>query len=174
MFDPRHGYYEVRFGGTAKVLQSYFAVDFIVIWLCNFNIQMNNLSYLHWCTVSRQFSKAHDVTKENSDLFKRFRCNGQTLFEIFCYRPISKVMRITTSGRYLKIYHYYQRTLIILFLFLYVLGIVKHRREHWYGTSRVTHRFIVRVRCAMDGSFKECETNYKRNTRKCLCGIALY
>ena len=28
IFDPRYGYYEVRFGGTAKVLQSYFAVAF--------------------------------------------------------------------------------------------------------------------------------------------------
>ena len=34
-FDPRYGYYEVRFGGNAKVLQSYFAVAKIVILLCN-------------------------------------------------------------------------------------------------------------------------------------------
>ena len=34
-FDRRLGYYEVRFGGTAKVLQSYFAVAKIVILLCN-------------------------------------------------------------------------------------------------------------------------------------------
>ena len=33
IFDLQYGYYEVRFGGTAKVLQSYFAVAFIVIWL---------------------------------------------------------------------------------------------------------------------------------------------
>ena len=32
--DPRYGYYEVRFGGTAKVLQRYFAVAKIVILLC--------------------------------------------------------------------------------------------------------------------------------------------
>ena len=36
IFDSRYGYYEVRFGGTAKVLQSYFAVAFIVIWLCRY------------------------------------------------------------------------------------------------------------------------------------------
>ena len=34
IFDPRYGYYEVRFGGTAKVLPSYFAVAKIVILLC--------------------------------------------------------------------------------------------------------------------------------------------
>ena len=34
IFDRRYGYYAARFGGTAKVLQSYFAVAFIVIWLC--------------------------------------------------------------------------------------------------------------------------------------------
>ena len=33
IFDRRYGYYEVRFGSTAKVLQSYFAVAFIVILL---------------------------------------------------------------------------------------------------------------------------------------------
>ena len=37
IFDPWYGYYEVRFGGTAKVLQNYFAIAFIVIWLCMFN-----------------------------------------------------------------------------------------------------------------------------------------
>ena len=34
VFEPRYGYYKVRFGGTAKVVQSYFAVAKIVILLC--------------------------------------------------------------------------------------------------------------------------------------------
>ena len=34
IFDQRYGYYAGRFGGTARLLQSYFAVAFIVIWLC--------------------------------------------------------------------------------------------------------------------------------------------
>ena len=34
IFDPRYGYYEVRFRDTAKALQSYFAVAKIVILLC--------------------------------------------------------------------------------------------------------------------------------------------
>ena len=38
IFDPRYGYYEVRFGGTSKVLQSYFAVTKIVILLCMQNL----------------------------------------------------------------------------------------------------------------------------------------
>ena len=35
IFDRRYGYYEVRYGGNAKVLQSYFAVAKIVILLCS-------------------------------------------------------------------------------------------------------------------------------------------
>ena len=37
IFDRRYGYYAARFGGTARLLQSYFAVAFIVIWLCMCN-----------------------------------------------------------------------------------------------------------------------------------------
>ena len=37
IIDLRYGYYEVRFGGNAKVLQSYFAVAKIEIWLCMYS-----------------------------------------------------------------------------------------------------------------------------------------
>ena len=43
-FYPRYGYYEVRFGGTAKVLESYFAVAKRVILLCT----LNSCLALYW------------------------------------------------------------------------------------------------------------------------------
>ena len=66
IFDPRYGYYEVRFGGTAKVLQSYFAVAFIVIWLCIVMPSVFLLSRLNELKILSKFGSFGSNGKESN------------------------------------------------------------------------------------------------------------
>ena len=58
IFDPQYGYYKVRFGGSAKVLQSYFAVAKIVILLCTYSVHCENT---HCNNRGKDLSNGHDL-----------------------------------------------------------------------------------------------------------------
>ena len=98
IFDPRYGYCEVRFGGTAKVLQSYFAVAKIVIWLCTYlnvllmshgkhtSILGNTFLFLILLLLGEvilpmDLLKTYDPTLAASEIYR---------FSIFSYKPVLK------------------------------------------------------------------------------------
>ena len=83
IFDLRYGYYEVRFGGTAKVLQSYFAVAKILILLCTHTIGLQcylKLSSFHIMLKPVPLIKRHsrDKTKRllETSLVAKIDCKG--------------------------------------------------------------------------------------------------